>query len=997
MILIRQDGEIDDMSLGFAKDMSLEGRESQIECDIFTLCPEFRQINEAFNTIAEGIIEKAQPSSNYLLHKYATQPMKIQKKLQGTEGDVMTVMDKKFTQAETDRPLMSTRKGDAPDELMPTTLQEATMDRTAAREIYESLIAGGSTLTFYPIDQTEPITYNAKITNSIHGNEVIKHVLLERVSRETDDEKTMTESSDHEAVFPSLNMSNNEITKKKIPPQVRSVLSPSRFGPSTSPSLFDTEGAELMLMSTSPRIKSEVKFEEGQANNDDGANLSILDEVQSDDSRDRKAVLRSVLEDNNDRSLVDTKPAGSLAKIIEHQKKKVKSQFLDVQGLKSKISPSSFQEGKRRKSKQKLEDHVIVDSIQQPKEFSIPSSSYLYRGRKAEQQMIQALKTEPTRKSAKIYTSLLIFFFLTIMSLLSSQSVNLSSGIREVQSQVPVISAAFFRQYNMISAATQVRDLRAILEGYARLYDFQTDNWIFMTYLREYIDDLLSFNAQFYQLMSNLPVEIQAKFNRKNVGFYNYDDDNGNKTLYSMESFFESLQMMMERFTRCVNIQLPDDWEPGIDISNHKFIVDNALNDLLIQSEYEISQLTDYFDESTDSTTIKTGFIMGGVFLSCMIFIVVSIRYLCLLASESRVFMTMIFRMKTRDCESVQLTLQYFQAWLNSDMKDQDLPVRQRFKRQDAAAQNRNASTARFRSASMSSLYRSQKIAFLKLFPILCLFAGWSILYFFVTSNFIGDIQDSKKRMEASLLALNNQTIFVNELVSIALGNSTATIKNEPLMPNINESLQYLQETSVLVDWFRDRKGKLTSLQQKVLFGFPCEDFVPYLEEHYVDYIYAYESCYAVAKGTDTTSLVAINSQFYEIGLTILSMYEASSKSPEELGGLFAYGVSMANDLVNSAEGFLKLLYTATYQSFEDEVDSIKGKSLALAIAIIIVTVVALVITWYFALVRIFKAQKIDWYILQVIPIPLIRSNKHLQQYLLKRSDRMLYGTKSFA
>jgi len=63
MIVVRKDGKIDDISVGFAKDMNLEGRESQIECDIFTLCPQFRQVNEAFNCIAEQMIEKARHSS----------------------------------------------------------------------------------------------------------------------------------------------------------------------------------------------------------------------------------------------------------------------------------------------------------------------------------------------------------------------------------------------------------------------------------------------------------------------------------------------------------------------------------------------------------------------------------------------------------------------------------------------------------------------------------------------------------------------------------------------------------------------------------------------------------------------------------------------------------------------------------------------------------------------------------------------------------------------
>jgi len=605
--------------------------------------------------------------------------------------------------------------------------------------------------------------------------------------------------------------------------------------------------------------------------------------------------------------------------------------------------------------------------------------------------MIHALKTEPTKKSANIFATLFIVFFLSGIVLLALQSTNLRTGIKGVQSQIPMIGAAFFRQYAMISATTQVIDLRGVIEGRAALYDWQTDTSTFLTYLQEYIDDELYYGEQFYQGLSKLPVEMQNKFAKKNVGFYDYDEDR-KKTLSSMVSVTEGYQMMLERHIRLEKMALPQEFEPGIDTSNPKFAADNSLNDLLVQSQDQIDQLTDYFDDSTNSTTLKTAMIMAGVIFSCLIFTIISIRFSYLIASETKIFMTMIFRMNPRDCEAIKLTLQNFLSWLNTD---QESPIMKKFKRQ--TDRNNNPSSTKFRRAFMRSFNQYQRSILLKLLPLSALFICWSIIYFFMTSNFIRDIQDSKKRMEAALQALNNQTLFVNQMISIPLSNFTATQKNEPLLDNINEALEYLKNIEAFVDKFRDRKRRLTPLQQKVLFNFRCEDLASYVQENYIDYIYAYSSCFVIAKGKDSVGLVDINTEFYNIGLYVLGQYPAFSQSEEGLAGLFLIGVTMGNDYVNSAEGFLKMLYRATYKSFEDEVHSLKRSSLSLTVSINIVVIIAVVISWHVALIKVFKTYKVDWYILQVIPIPVMRNNKHLQQYLLNRSDQIFQRFTSFS
>ena len=950
MVLVRKDGKIDDMSLGFARDMNLSGKESQIECDIFTLCPEFRQINEAFNIIADQTIEKIDPSSS--LPAQSTD-----KNFQETEGNLMTLSER-FVTENTDRPFLKTRRNHAGN-------QKSDFTQRESQQIYDTFIAG-STIKFYPkkISQiTEPITYSVKVINNIHGNEVLKYVLLEKVSegREASaDEKTMTESSDHEAFFPSLKIFDRRITNQKKRTIILDGPSSLKVHSPTSPSIWETEGAELIHFSTSPRSRLTEHV------HNDESDESIGDEYQQTES------------------VVTKKTIGftSIAEDLNHSISLRKENHSGVQTI-EKRTDKNIQQLTKRKSKPKLKGVNYI-------EYSV-SSSYLSKGRKLEQMMIQALKADPNKKSVNIFKALFIVFLISGIVLLALQSANLRSGIQQVQAQVPVISTAFFRQYNMVSSATQARLWKGVLEGAFSTGDWLSDNFMWRFNLEYYIIFMKQYNTRFYELLSELPLDLQSRFYEKNVGIYEYDDD-GNKTLVNMGSSFETFQMMMEREINCLYTDVPENFTYGIDTSTFKFVVDNILNDLLVQSQSQIDQLSDYLHDSTNSTTLMTGFLMIGVFLACLISILICVRYLFLIASEARIFMTMIFRMKSEDCEIIQINLQHFQAWLNTDnLKERDIPIQEKIKMQE-----NNFSSTRFRGASMGSLYNTQRIAFLKLLPIYCLFICWSLVYFFLTSNFIGDIQDSEKRMEAALQALNNQTLYNNEFICLFLSNNTATIKNEPLIPNIFEGFEYLKQVDAFVDNFRDRKGELTPLQQKVLFNFPCKDFEPYVAENYDAYYYAYQSCFVNGRGTNSIGLVNINTEFYDIGQYFLELYNNSSKSTEELAGILLLAIQTSYDLSVSAEGFLKLLYEATHESFLDDVDSIKSTALAFSVWIVVVTFIAGILMWYFVIKRIFRLQKIDWFILQLFPIKLIRSNKHLQQYLLKHSDGMLNRAKSY-
>jgi len=938
MVLVKKDGKIDDMSFEFAKDMNLT---RDHELNIFTFCPEFKQINEAFNLIAIDSIE--------------TSPINIEENdLTIDTFDLMTSERNLIQGRATERPLLlnSGNKRNLRAGKIDSPVLLSRIDKEKAQSIYDNFTTG-STLMFHPQNTTESISYNAKIMNSIHGKDVIKFVLLEDVSGGDDNQ------SDEEVVFSSLKMITTPHNLRK-----EIILSPTKI-------------------QTSLRLKTKFKqLTENHYNDDTEGDLSILGEVQDFDSAARHVITRNIL--NNDTSNFSSPHKTQNAFFTEpgESKKKLHS-FGDNQAL--------HKEDNHQERTNKLKDSLQNPVLNAAEIEKSVSSSYISKGKKVEQMVAQALTAKPKKKSAKLFTYLSLVFIISMIVLLVIQNLNLHFGINHVQAHFPVIAVALWRQYNMIYSATMMRQWKGALDGvFSR--DWVNHNLEFNSYLVYYTDFMNYYNTEFYQLLAQLPEETQKKFYEKDVRIYEYFED-GNKTLISADTTFEAIQSMIEKEQGCLNMQIPAQYTPDIDKSSFSFVLDNAPNDLLIRSENQIVELVDELNNTTSATTEKIGMTLGVVLTVCLTFIMISLRYLRLIASEARTFMTMIFHIKPQECEAIRVILQHFISGLGQNLK-----IQQQEKIKIEEDKNNN-SPIRFRKASMSPLYRSQRITFCKLLPIFSIFICWGIVYFFLTSDFIADIKDSQKRMEAALQTFNIQGVFAYGILSIPLTNATARIRNGPIIPRYMENLDTLRKVSEFANRFRDRRGKLTPFMEDVLFGFRCETFLPIMaksEASYEGFIYAYEGCVNIANGKDAIGLVEIYTQLYNNGMPMLEQYYNSNKTTEELGDIFLSVIDSSFDLINTAEGFIELLYDVTEEYYNEEVGSIQTTAWVLSLLVIIVTLTATWITWSFVMKKIFRIQKIDWFILQIIPIQLILSSKHIQQYLLKHSDGRFDSVRSY-
>jgi len=1107
MVLVKKDGRIDDMSLDFAQEMNIIDKE---DLDIFELCPEFKQVNDAFNMIANNTVgtinttsdlqvckvsfsSRRKGSSNSMLVKNAVS--KITKKdLQETQNTTI-LLDKTLpgmdTSRLTDRPLL--QKGTEGDEIarkkpisslemriermhqnsLQTDSNSSPRDNKSSQEIYDSFVAG-STLVFYPkssacypsrgnkislltVDSSEnnskPITYNVKVTNNIYGKDVIKFVMLEKVSQDEDSEEGGF-SEEEDLKMASKAFVRDAAKRKKVDGKDELVSpsflpSPSQF----SPSRWKAEDPSSMYLNSPPKIKVGNNFSLSDivANEkEEGMNLSILDEVQSSDSVARKAVFRSVVEEkespNNKLAVPITmteeaevsfspnppkRGSGRVSFVISQTHSQTDSkrtregrksitysqnQLLDLFGAKRRQSAGNkdlrsatiiennrkstwfFHGGelpkedrllktKLKKLKQRLEDAVVNVN----KAENSVSSSYISKGKKVQHLVSQALKIDPKKRSTTLYVYSFAIFILAMVILLITQTINLYKGIRSVENQIPVITTAFFRQNAMISSYTGMRAWNAVLQGDYTSGDWMSDNLLWQDYLEPYTEDLKEYNTEFYEQLNNIPAVAQTRFFDKDVGLYDYEDD-GSKSLVTVSSTFEGIQKMLQMEYTCLNMEIPASFEAGFDNYNFKFVLDNIMNDLLINSERQITGLTFDLADSINDTTFQMGATMVAALIVAAAFFAISIRFLYAIASEANVFMIMIFRMKPRDCEAIQTIIQRFRDALATNLKNFELPGEEKTKEDESKKNNSNY--AKFRSASMDSLYYQQRMNFVKLIPNYALFIIWGIVYYFLTSNFITNVQSCERQMEAALQAKNNQSLFLAEFIDLSLTNGTALVRNENFMADFRSNLRNIQDTSSLfADHFRDKDGQLTELQEEIIYDYPCDEL---LELDGGKFAKAYEYCVEIGAGDPSTGLVDITTFFYSFGRQILERYENSVKTKEELQEIFLEILEECGDMANLAEAFLTALYESTHSKFHDQVDLIQENTITFTVSIAIISLIGSILSWKLVVNRIFRDQKIDRHILQIIPIKLILSNKHLQQYLLKHSDGILDGVKTF-
>jgi len=559
-------------------------------------------------------------------------------------------------------------------------------------------------------------------------------------------------------------------------------------------------------------------------------------------------------------------------------------------------------------------------------------------------------------------------------------------GIWKAQDQIPVIEGASEIENNVMFSYALVRLWKSRIQNDYSLSGWMYDNEIWRVYLRQVTVQLHKTNNNLWGLMNKMPERVQKKYYEKNVRIYGE-----NKELLSVSSTYETVREILDSQIRCANIQLPYNYSANIDTTSFDFVLENSMNDLLISSENLISDLSNELKESGSETKTAIGATLAATLFVAFAFFVVTVRYLFRIRAEARIFMTLVFRIKTKECVTTKLILEKFKTALQMNLKDFELPNEDEEKGKEA--NQKEFSKVKFRKASLNKLYGKQRNEFLKLVPNYFLFLCWSVLYFFLALEFIENMQFSQIQMQTALEASRNRSLFSMELIVLPLTNTSTTVKNIPFLTDLKRNLEYIQDSKSLTDKFRDKNGDLSPLQEKLLFGFSCKDLIEVGKYQYDLY---YDSCLAATNGQESLGLLSLNAQLHDLGNQMLDSYESVNATKESLGRLFQSSFTKNFAVMNITQGYLDILYDSTYQIFTERVDSIEKNTLILFLVVLFGVLVSTWITLKRVLKKIFELQKIDKYILQLIPIKMIIGNKHLQQYLLKSSNGLLDRLKEY-
>ena len=920
-------------------------------------------------------------------------------------------------------------------------------------------LSGNKTILTYkgPDFRSKAVAYTVQVINKVYGKDMIKVVLLEKNTELNDETGADLNSSDPENTLPSSNQVTIEYAddrKKKKLKTNDELVSPNFNPTSGSPPKWKAREAGSLYMSSPvkpvPRSsfarnvnsKQAAQQQSEQSESEISSELSISDEVESEDNSIKKVITRSVVRGkkgnhpdqsvgqltndpnsmsfcpNIDREIgreslspkgleafttwspnVETRRASvnfaqhQFLKIFEERrgsspkvqsaefsspnKKSRSTIFYHEEDARQGVITDGFLKGKLQRIKARIHEAVLQHL--QKAENSV-TSSYLSREKKVQHMVTQALKLEPKKKSSLLYSGSFITFILSMIVCLAIQTVNLGKGILTVQDQTPVITGSFFRQNALVYTSYLITIWKGAIEGTFSTGDWIADTQAWRIYLAPALKLLEQYDQELWGLVGDMPLDIQDRFFEKNIPIY---ESLESQNLLSVDSFFEAVQKIIDRETRIVNMQIPFVYTANIDTSNFVFVLDNALNNILISSESLIEFLREKLKSSIDNTISNMTITLCCVLALALAFFLTTVRYLFFIYYDAERFMTLIFRISPSDGEAAQDILQRFKDALVNNMRTLELPKEEKNKNENDETTTQTSSV-KYRYASMTSFGRSQRLRFLQLLPNYFTFICWSVVYYFITSEFIQNIQVSEVQMLTALKGLFHQQLMTYEFIALTLNNGSSFLRNEEFLPDFVNNLNNIQDTQGLVSNFREQDGSLTALTESVLFDFPCSGFKDY---NFGELEYVYAACISLGNEDMRTDLMSVNSAIYNSGTQYLQSFYESLKTSSDLAMMFLTGITGFQNLVMTAQGLLTILYESTHDSFEERVDRIKEQTIIFSLVMLFIAMIITFVTWSLVLRKIFRSQNIDQKILQIIPVRLILNNKHIQQYVLRFSS----------
>ena len=289
------------------------------------------------------------------------------------------------------------------------------------------------------------------------------------------------------------------------------------------------------------------------------------------------------------------------------------------------------------------------------------------------------------------------------------------------------------------------------------------------------------------------------------------------------------------------------------------------------------------------------------------------------------------------------------------------------------------------RQASMKKIYLQNRIIFIVLFLAILITVAFLVVYFDQALKKLNATKVQEDRL-ASILKLVNVQAFVNvELQALVMDNATITIRNIPILTNLEKDLAIFKNINAFQNSLLDDSELLLSNKQQALFNTNCTNV--YSSQYLNTYEEAVSQCLTLSKGLGHIGLVDLLPDMANVINTITSQFERGVKDESALMILYNKAVDMMDELTDVGVTLLLMLFEITKLDYADAIQKTDYKNLVMMLVALLVSIIVGFLAWMFVIKTLVNQELERRYTLELIPNRVIVNNPYMRKYLFDISN----------
>ena len=982
IIIINEDGDLLNFSKNFAQDMNIDTDKSKAKTiNILSICPEYEEIMKASN------------------HH-------IRQRLDSIKGL------------------------NAQDSMLNHTSKK--MDIKTAKErrnkSFEEFMKGGS-ISFEPIlpfttnnikNKVKSISYNADINLHIYEDQ---YVLKMTMSRSTVDRHSPLEKKSDEFYKSSNSIKDNPVSNRKlyklhissskqqeVTEKFNTNISILQSSSDEADTNFVHQQRLTNMSSRKSRLKKKLFTLENSSDNLKGSQIKV---------EDSDIITKS---DFDNKTMISTRRYNEHQKLIHLSKTNISDKYVDaekVMPLRRRVEfdpPKNNIRGDQIEVLNETFDKRIIipqrlihknELLQVSPNLIMHSRPGKDLGRKS-YRILDIINENSSSKSSKqdenkaisealasrVYQSNTLFYYtwffailLAVLGVLIYLSLNVIQVSQEVNKLSTVLYFAYLRNLWIKLGNQETRlwtGVRGGIIDIPGIVDMTTE--IATTNLA--FHRINEYNHNLEASIGEIDQRIQSLFFQKNVKIY-LRDELGDLQFMSLDNTFEATKKIINK--GFVNLQKPIPEEALVDFidKESRFIFDNSFDDLLVSSEYLISQVELYMAQTFSRSTKILLAILVAILILIAMFLLFWFRYTISITKDFFRFSNGLSTISLRETETVQSKLSAYQDFLNKDLYGTD--------HDKASNKSLNTTNTRVYAPRRSTLNKGSKSSihrpciksvyyfmyrqFIALTICFLLLAATILAYYFVTLDRTQTMENQQHQINSALKYSNLNSLVSVQLQAMIMDNATTTIRHVDSLDSLKQSLNTLREPEFIRHEIKgEDKASSESVVTEIFINYPCEN--AYSPLYLLDVGVVAGECQGIAQGAKEIGLMFVISLFQAQLESFITVFESSERDAEDLSELYGVAINTFIQYIDVCSTLFLLSCTAVSDEFKTLIEMLNKQGAGLAALAVLLVVIIGGVCWQFIIRRVGRKKFDERELLSVIPSRLIATNPYLKRYL---------------